>query len=155
MSALPHASLEDQADDALGQLIAAGRERLQALQRQRDTVEDLIAAESRKLRAWQQARDSIKNPTPPLRAVPGHLPTKREAVLALLGAHPDSDFRLIEIRRALIERGEMTNDQAHALEVAVRDMEGRGEIRRVRRGIYTLRPRSEDPRTDGSIGVQI
>ena len=35
----------------------------------------------------------------------------------------------------------MTNEQAHALEVAVREMEARGEIRRVRKGVYTLRPR--------------
>jgi hypothetical protein len=142
MSALPEfASLEAQADEALGRLIDAGRRRLVALQRKREELDRKIAVEGRRVQAWEQARRSLDDPPPPLRVVPGQLPTKREAVLSFLAEHPDSAFKLIEIRRALIERGAMTNQQAHALEVAVRDMEARGEIRRVGKGIYTLRPR--------------
>lgn len=153
MNALPEtASLEAQADDALGQLIDGARARLTGLQEDRDRLDSLIAAESRKIRAWEQARVSITDQGPPLRIVPGQLPTKREAVLELLGEYPDSDFKLIEIRRALIDRGLMTNSQAHALEVAVREMERRGEIRRVRKGIYTLRPRTEDFELAGASG---
>jgi hypothetical protein len=135
------ATLEAQADEALGQLIDAGRRRLVALQRKREELDRQIALEGRRVQAWEQARRSLDDPPPPLRVVLGRLPTKREAVLAFLAEYPDSEFKLVEIRRALIERGAMTNEQTHALEVAVRDMEARDEIRRVRKGIYTLRPR--------------
>jgi hypothetical protein len=145
VSALPQlATLEAHADDALGQLIEAGRRRLSDLQLKRDELDREIASEGSRLRAWEHARRSLTDSPVPLRVVPGQQPTKREAALAFLAEHPDSEFKLIEIRRALIERGAMTNDQAHALEVAVREMEARGEIRRVRKGIYTLRSRIDD-----------
>jgi hypothetical protein len=144
MSAMPQlAPLEAQANDALAQLIEAGRRRLASLQSERDELDRQIAIEGRKVQAWEHARRSLAYPPPPLRVVAGQMPTKREAVLSFLAENPDSEFKLVEIRRGLIERGAMTNEQAHALEVAVRDMESRGEIRRVRKGIYTLRPRIE------------
>jgi hypothetical protein len=134
-------SLEAQVDDGLGQLIQAARGELAALERQREDLEKEIAAQARRLRAWETARRTLGRQPAQLRAVDSEPPTKREAVLALLSQFPSDEFKLIEIRRALIERGWMTHAQAHALEVAVIEMARRGEIHRVRKGYYVFEPR--------------
>lgn len=140
--------LETRVEDGLGTLIDAARREVEELHRQREQLDREITDKVRKLRAWEYARDSLTRPRAgSLVAVPDELPTKREAVLAFLGEHPDEDFKLIQIRRGLIARGWMAGDAAsiHALEVAVRTMEQRGELRRPRKGIYTMRPRAEEP----------
>ena len=73
-------------------------------------------------------------------AVREGLPSKPAAVVALLREHRGRALRLIEIRNALIERGFMGTEkrEVHALEVAVRALEARGAIERIRRGMYRL-----------------
>lgn len=67
-------------------------------------------------------------------------PPKRDAVLRVLADAPGSAMRLAEIREALIDRGWLGNDRraTHALEVAVATMAQRGEVLRIRRGLYQL-----------------
>lgn len=110
----------------------------------REELDRKIAVHERRLRAWEGAKRSLDGRAAAPRILGVVPPTKREAVLALLAETPDGRFKLIEIRTALIQRGWMNAGQAHALEVAVTDMERRKEIRRVRRGVYTLRPADED-----------
>jgi hypothetical protein len=158
VSALPQLDdLEARVGDHLGGLIEGTRRKLTELQRKREELDKEISAYARKLRAYEGFQRSLDPQAPHLRLVGGDTPpTKREAVLGFLSEDPEGHFKLIEIRRGLLERGWMSSDKRsiHALEVAVIEMERRGEIRRVRKGVYTLRPRAEDEWTDPGIGVQ-
>jgi hypothetical protein len=156
MSAAPEVEiLEAQMGDGLGALIEATERELAELHRRRDSIDREIGLYARKLRMYEGVRRSLDGNEPAhLRLVTREVPpTKREAVLAFLTERPDEHFKLIEIRQGLIERGWMTSDKRgiHALEVAVTNMAARGEVHRVRKGIYALRPRTEtllDIRTD-------
>ena len=156
MSAVPQLeTLEAEVDHGLGALIVAAKAELSELERQRSQLDEKIAAHTRRIRTWETTQRTLRQQPPRLRALESAPATKRDAVLAFLADYPDDEFKLIDIRRALIERGWMTNAQSHALEVAVVGMAQRGEIQRVRKGIYTLRPRIvEAAWTDESIGVQ-
>ncbi len=145
MSAQPKLELlEAQVEDGLGALIGEAERRLTELRTLRAKVELEISVTEAKLGVWHAARRSL-NGERHLAAVPR---TKREAVLRLLGEHPFESFRLVAIREMLVERGWMVNDKngRHALEVAVRNMEKRGELTRVETGVYKLVP----PTTDGT-----
>jgi hypothetical protein len=145
MSAMPDlGALEAQVDDQLGDLLAAARDALKQLLKTREELDRKIAVHQRRLLSWEAAKRSLEGRAGAPRVLGVVPPTKREAVLALLAETPDAKFKLIEIRTALIQRGWMKDGQAHALEVAVTDMERRKEIRRVRRGIYTLTPTDEN-----------
>ena len=148
MNAVPKLDvLEAQVGDGLGQLIAATQRTLAELERRRQEIDAEIAAHGRKLRTWQNVRGSLGyDKGRQLRLVRDAPPTKREAVLGFLSDYPEGDFKLVEIRRALIERGWMTGEKndIHALEVAVIGMAERGEIHRIRKGIYTLRPQVKE-----------
>jgi hypothetical protein len=132
--------LESFVDDGLSKLISAGRADLVDLERRRAGIDREISALARRLRTWESAQRSLVGRTGHLRLASDQLPTKREAVLALLGESPESEMKLVEIRHALISRGWMTEDHSssHALEVAVIGMAKRGELRRVRKGYYVL-----------------
>jgi hypothetical protein len=142
------AGLADRVVDGLEELVVAGRRRLAALEARREELEREIAAQTRQLRTWEAAQRSLRPPIRPtlLSVAPDTgIPTKREAVLAYLTEAPDSVFKLVDIRRALVERAWMNNDKSsiHALEVAVIEMAERGELRRVRKGYYKLGSLSE------------
>jgi len=149
MSVVPRLDLLEAAfGDGLEQLIAAARQQLAELDERRRDLDREIAACSRKLRTWENVQASLaRGPGNHLRLADAEPPTKREAVLAFLSERPDENFRLVEIRQALIGRGWMTDGRraVHALEVAVATMAERGDIQRVRKGIYALRPRPPDP----------
>ncbi|MEJ7566992.1 MAG: hypothetical protein WKF41_01895 [Gaiellaceae bacterium] len=154
--------MEAEFGDGLGELVQVGQKRLRELHGERDRIEREIGAVTRKLRVWESARDSIRGGEGPgLRLVATDARTKRELVLAFLNEHPDTEFKLVEIRRALQDRGWLANDKKaiHALEVAVLGMAERAEIHRnrARKGFYRLRSPAEpteDDTTDESIGVQ-
>jgi hypothetical protein len=71
----------------------------------------------------------------------GHKPTKRHAVLALLSSDPDREFKLADIRLALVGQGVMadTDKAAHSLQMTLHNMFKRyGEVERPRPGHYRL-----------------
>jgi hypothetical protein len=141
--------LEAQVEDGLGELIAATRLKLTTLQRERDSILREIATYEAKLRVWDATRHSLSGSSGSLHAVTeGRLPTKPEAVLALLGEQPRARFRLAEIRDALIERGWMENTRQarHALEVAALNLAKRGAIQRIQKGVYWLGTPNGAPR---------
>ena len=129
--------LETEVGERLESLIEAAKFQLAELERDRTQLDGRIDTTLRRLRAWEAAYRTLGQGSglPSVTCVPH---TKREAALLLLAERPDQELRLVEIRRALIERGWMTNAQAHALEVAVAEMAARGEIARVRKGVYSL-----------------
>jgi hypothetical protein len=141
MNALPQISeLADVVDDGLVRLIEAGRAELAELERRRSAIEVEIASRMRSLKAWESAQRSLAPRTQSLHLTSSaQHPTKREAVLALL-SESSSEIKLADIRRALIERGWMSDDRKsiHALEVAAIAMAERGELRRPRKGFYAL-----------------
>jgi hypothetical protein len=146
MSAAPQLEvLEAQVGDGLGSLIAATETELAALQGRREEIEREISEYARKLRMYRGLRQSLDGTdTSHLRLVTKEAPpTKREAVLAFMTEHSQGHFKLVEIRQGLLDSGWMTNDKRsiHALEVAVIGMARRGEIHRVQKGTYSLRPR--------------
>jgi len=129
--------LETEVGERLESLIEAAKFQLAELERDRTQLDGRIDTTVCRLRAWEAAHRTLGQGSalPSVTRVPH---TKREAALLLLAERPDQELRLVEIRRALIERGWMTNAQAHALEVAVAEMAARGEITRVRKGVYSL-----------------
>lgn len=132
--------LETEVEERLESLIEAAKRQLAELERDRTQLDRRIDTTLRRLRAWEAAHRTLgRGSTLPTVARVPH--TKREAALLLLAERPHEELRLVEIRRALIERGWMTNTQAHALEVAVTGMAARGEIARVRKGVYSLQAR--------------
>jgi hypothetical protein len=134
-------ALEARIGDGLAELITAAERELAELHRQRGKLDEQIASYGRKLRTWESVRGSLGTKPRRLQVVADNEPTKREAVLAYLAEQPEAAFRLVEIRKGLIARGWMTSERRaiHALEVAVSGMADRGEIHRVRKGIYRLR----------------
>jgi hypothetical protein len=148
MSAQPEAPyLEAQVEDRLSALIEHTGAEIEQLKRTRVAVEKKIRLLARRRQLYEATLHALSPHSDEhtgewaLRLVPDQLPTKPRAVLAFLSEHPDQDFRLIEIRHALIARGWMGDDKqsAHALEVAVRMLQTRGEIERPRRGVYRIR----------------
>jgi len=75
-------------------------------------------------------------------AAPLPVPSKRDAILRVLAENPTSALKLSEIREELVRRGWLAGDRrsVHALEVAITSMARRGDLRRVRRGLYELAP---------------
>jgi hypothetical protein len=86
----------------------------------------------------------------------GERPTKPSAVLSLLKQHPNRSFRLIDIRRELIRQGAMEGNERdiHALEVAIRALDQRGVVERVRRGTYRLARLSTAPERTKAIDAE-
>ena len=111
------------------------REHLSDLERQKGDIEAAIESLNRRLRIWQAMHATSVGQGD---LVP--LPSKRDAVLTLLERDPSREFSLAEIRAMLINDGLLRNDlkAQHALEVTVSNMTKRGEIHRVRKGIYRL-----------------
>jgi hypothetical protein len=129
--------LETEVGERLESLIEAAKLQLAELERDRTQLDRRIDTTLRRLRAWEAAYRSLgRGSVPPSVGLVPH--TKREAALLFLAERPNEELRLVDIRRALIDRGWMTNAQAHALEVAVTEMAARGEIARVRKGVYSL-----------------
>jgi hypothetical protein len=133
--------LEEKIRDGLADLIEQVEHELRKLARERDRVENSIAELEAKRRAWAHALEATSGS---IGSTPGsardRLPTKRQAVLALLSEDTSKTWRLLEIRRELIRRGWMTETRRsqHALEVAVRAMEDRGELTRPTTGCYRI-----------------
>ncbi|HVM57067.1 MAG TPA: hypothetical protein VMT74_06360 [Gaiellaceae bacterium] len=114
---------------------------LRELERRRMELEVRIDVLRRHVSLLGAARDLASGLT-----VHGPALSKRDAVLRVLSDAPSEGMRLAEIRRALVQRGWLTGDRraTHALEVAVATMAQRGELRRIRRGLYELpRPLSD------------
>jgi hypothetical protein len=129
--------LETEVDERLTSLIEAAKRQLADLERDRTQLDRRIDTTLRQLRAGQTALRALgRGSASPSVALVPH--TKRDAVLLFLAEHPFEELRLVEIRRALIERGWMTAAHVHALEVAITGMAARGEVARVRKGVYSL-----------------
>lgn len=153
MSAMPQPDqirlLEERLDRWVEQFpIEAVRQELAALQQQKGSIEAAIRALNARLALWEAARraaDEAGADWHVLVSSEGRAsyPTKREAVLALLSEAPHAEWRLRDIRQELVSRGWLSYDRkaAHALEVAATMMAKRGEIHRVRKGIYMFGPR--------------
>jgi hypothetical protein len=107
-----------------------------------DAIREAATAEAASLRRQRAVLEGMRHRRKgvQLRLVEADYPPKPQAVLTFLREYPDQSFRLVEIRRELIARGMMADTKAHvhALEVAVRMMEKRGEVTRPRKGIYKL-----------------
>ncbi len=136
--------LETEVDERLESLIEAAKRQVAELERDRTQLDRRIDTTLRRLRAWETAHRTLgRGSASSLVARVPH--TKREAALLFLAEHPHEELRLVEIRRALIERGWMTDAQAHALEVAITGMAARGEIARLRKGVYSLQAQGAHP----------
>lgn len=111
------------------------REAISALEQKRREIEDELELFQAALTAAEDLRAKANGN--------GHRrpPSKREAVLELLREQPDTEYKLSEIRSALIERGVMpdTDRASHALQMTVQNMFARyGEVDRPRPGFYKL-----------------
>jgi hypothetical protein len=147
--------LEAEVEGRLSTLIERTDAEIEQLKRTRSVIDNKITLLVRKRKLWEatvnalsaRAEDGTADDAWRLRLVTGEQPAKPRAVVAFLSEHPDRAFRLIEIRHALIARGWMDEGQrsAHALEVAVRTLQARGEIERPRRGVYRIAAPSLPP----------
>jgi hypothetical protein len=76
-------------------------------------------------------------------------PRKREAVLAVMRADPDPkrEWRLSDLREAMISRNWLTSDEkaAHSLQVTLSNMFKSGQLARPRTGSYRLPDEEEVP----------
>jgi hypothetical protein len=118
----------------IDQLIGILDEKIEGQERIRDAATSQIASFRRQRAVLQSLRvgEGLH--------LLGERPTKPSAVVSLLKQYPNRSFRLIDIRRELIRQGAMDCNarEIHALEVAVRALDQRGVIERIRRGTYRL-----------------
>jgi hypothetical protein len=138
-------ALESDLRDGLKRLVERADAKLADLEREQSRLEEAIAVLEAKRQTWAAALAATASSDSPLAnalEATARMPTKRQAVLALLSEDPEQPRQLVEIRRELIRRGWMTETRKshHALEVAVRAMEDRGELLRPRKGVYVIRP---------------
>ena len=133
---LRRSSHTDQVEKGLDRVIHLMTQEIEHHER----VRDAAAAEALALRRRRAVLQRLTSHETAGVAVREGLPSKPAAVVALLREHRGRALRLIEIRNALIERGFMGTEkrEVHALEVAVRALEARGAIERIRRGMYRL-----------------
>jgi hypothetical protein len=122
------------------------RKELDALKRQKGSLEAAIDALNRRLALWQAAKDGIDD----MHVLVGrrNYPPKRDAILHYLAERDGQVVRLGVMRDALIERGWLAHGKkaAHAFEVTAANLVRRGEIERVRKGYYRSVPLATEPR---------
>jgi hypothetical protein len=138
-------ALESDLRDGLKRLVERADSNLADMERERRRLDEAIAVLEAKRQTWVAAIAATARSDSAIAnalETTARMPTKRQAVLALLSEDPERPRQLVEIRRELIKRGWMTETRKshHALEVAVRAMEDRGELLRPRKGVYLLRP---------------
>ncbi len=111
------------------------------LEREQEGIAEAIAGLRRRLTMWSALSEftSMESADTPRSGV-GQVPSKRDALLALLAEAQGQPSRLVEMREEMIARGWLarTPQAIHALEVAATTLAQRGEVERVKKGVYRL-----------------